>query len=126
MSLFSTLKTIRTRPLTYFIVAVGIALLSSYFLADSPFSKPVRSRKMHIQSIPMCKLGTKPLAFLPHHSSVRAGEGSGNNYAYLVTDDKTKDAVIIDPANPPEYATIAAPHRPTLQQADLVAGCCRR
>ena len=31
------------------------------------------------------------------------GEGTGNNYAYLVTDDKTKDAVIIDPANPPEY-----------------------
>lgn len=31
-----------------------------------------------------------------------AGEGSGNNYAYLVVDDKTKDATIIDPANPPE------------------------
>jgi hypothetical protein len=29
--------------------------------------------------------------------------GSSNNYAYLVVDDKTKDAVIIDPANPPEY-----------------------
>ncbi|KXT18543.1 hypothetical protein AC579_2276 [Pseudocercospora musae] len=41
------------------------------------------TRKMHIESIPMW-------------------EGSGNNYAYLVTDDKTKDAVIIDPANPPE------------------------
>jgi hypothetical protein len=34
------------------------------------------------------------------------GEGSGNNYAYLVTDDKTKEGVIIDPANPPEYATV--------------------
>jgi len=31
-----------------------------------------------------------------------SGEGSGNNYAYLVSDDKTKEAVIIDPANPPE------------------------
>lgn len=31
------------------------------------------------------------------------GEGSSNNYAYLVVDDKSKDAVIIDPANPPEY-----------------------
>jgi hypothetical protein len=31
-----------------------------------------------------------------------SGEGSGNNYAYLVTDDKTKQAVIIDPANPSE------------------------
>ena len=30
------------------------------------------------------------------------GTGSSNNYAYLVVDDKTKDAVIIDPANPPE------------------------
>jgi hydroxyacylglutathione hydrolase len=34
------------------------------------------------------------------------GEGTGNNYAYLVTDDKTKEAVIIDPANPPEYAEL--------------------
>jgi hydroxyacylglutathione hydrolase len=31
-----------------------------------------------------------------------SGEGTGNNYAYLVTDDKTKQAVIIDPANPSE------------------------
>lgn len=30
------------------------------------------------------------------------GVGSSNNYAYLVTDEKSKDAVIIDPANPPE------------------------
>lgn len=34
------------------------------------------------------------------------GKGSSNNYAYLVIDDKTKDAAIIDPANPPEYAYI--------------------
>lgn len=31
-----------------------------------------------------------------------SGEGTGNNYAYLVTDDKSKESVIIDPANPPE------------------------
>jgi len=30
------------------------------------------------------------------------GTGSGNNYAYLVTDEPTKESVIIDPANPPE------------------------
>jgi len=30
------------------------------------------------------------------------GVGSSNNYAYLVVDDKSKDAVIIDPAHPPE------------------------
>ncbi|KAM5380536.1 hypothetical protein ACJA88_004865 [Fusarium oxysporum] len=45
------------------------------------------TRAMHIQSIPMW-------------------EGSSNNYAYLVVDDKSKDAVIVDPANPPEVAPI--------------------
>lgn len=34
--------------------------------------------------------------------TVYLGVGSSNNYAYLVVDDKSKDAVIIDPANPPE------------------------
>ncbi|KAF4961318.1 hypothetical protein FGADI_336 [Fusarium gaditjirri] len=47
----------------------------------------VTTRAMHIQSIPMW-------------------EGSSNNYAYLVVDDKSKDAVIVDPANPPEVAPI--------------------
>ncbi|KOS18539.1 putative hydroxyacylglutathione hydrolase [Escovopsis weberi] len=42
---------------------------------------------MHIQTIPMWV-------------------GSSNNYAYLVVDDRSKDAVIIDPANPPEVAPI--------------------
>lgn len=46
---------------------------------------------MHIQSIPMWT-------------------GSGNNYAYLVTDEKTKDAVIIDPANPPEVLPVLKEH----------------
>jgi len=30
------------------------------------------------------------------------GTGKSDNYAYLVVDDKSKDAVIIDPANPDE------------------------
>ena len=30
------------------------------------------------------------------------GVGRSDNYAYLVVDDKTKDAVIVDPANPDE------------------------
>ncbi|KAF9881261.1 hypothetical protein CkaCkLH20_01411 [Colletotrichum karsti] len=42
---------------------------------------------MHIQSIPMWV-------------------GSSNNYAYLVKDDKSNDAVIIDPANPPEVTPV--------------------
>ncbi|MCJ1314333.1 Cytoplasmic glyoxalase II [Agyrium rufum] len=45
------------------------------------------ARAMHIQSIPMWT-------------------GGHDNYAYLVIDDKTKDAVIIDPANPPEVTPI--------------------
>jgi hypothetical protein len=32
--------------------------------------------------------------------------GSGDNYAYLVVDDKTKDAAIVDPAYPPEYVVL--------------------
>ncbi|RDK36866.1 glyoxylase [Aspergillus phoenicis ATCC 13157] len=52
--------------------------------------QPVRAqaqqiRAMHVQSIPMWT-------------------GKGNNYAYLVTDEPTKESVIIDPANPPEVA----------------------
>jgi len=54
-------------------------------------SRPSRTfnitRKMHIQSIPMWT-------------------GSSDNYAYLVTDDTSKDAIIIDPANPEEVAPI--------------------
>ncbi|KAL4746105.1 hypothetical protein BDW72DRAFT_185548 [Aspergillus terricola var. indicus] len=42
-----------------------------------------QSRAMHVQSLPMWT-------------------GKGNNYAYLVTDEPTKQSVIIDPANPPE------------------------
>ncbi|KAL3423832.1 hydroxyacylglutathione hydrolase [Phlyctema vagabunda] len=48
---------------------------------------PPISRAMHIQSIPMWT-------------------GSSDNYAYLVVDDKSKKAVIIDPANPPEVAPV--------------------
>ncbi|KAB8343032.1 hypothetical protein FH972_022626 [Carpinus fangiana] len=42
---------------------------------------------MHIQSIPMWR-------------------GTGNNYAYLVTDSSTKASTIIDPANPPEVLPV--------------------
>ncbi|KAI1404575.1 hydroxyacylglutathione hydrolase [Hypoxylon fuscum] len=49
------------------------------------------TRAMHIQSIPMWT-------------------GGHDNYAYLLVDDKSKDAVIVDPANPEEVT-------PTLKQA---------
>ncbi|KAI1377414.1 Las1-domain-containing protein [Hypoxylon crocopeplum] len=45
------------------------------------------TRAMHIQSIPMWT-------------------GTSDNYAYLLVDDKSKDAVIIDPANPDEVAPV--------------------
>ncbi|KAI9837255.1 MAG: hypothetical protein M1819_000329 [Sarea resinae] len=60
---------------------------------------------MHIQSIPMWT-------------------GSGNNYAYLVVDDKSKDAVIVDPANPPELVALKAfPGIPVIggKDCDLVS-----
>jgi len=69
--------------------------MSFLALKRSTLSKPLRTiatslavtRAMHIQSIPMWT-------------------GSSDNYAYLVVDEKSKDAVIIDPANPPEVAPV--------------------
>lgn len=37
---------------------------------------------------------------------ILTGEGRSDNYAYLVVDDKSKDAVIIDPANPEEFVSV--------------------
>ncbi|OAL37624.1 hydroxyacylglutathione hydrolase [Fonsecaea nubica] len=42
------------------------------------------------------------------------GVGSSNNYAYFVSDDETKDAVIIDPANPPEVLPVLEEKSKTL------------
>ncbi|KIN04860.1 hypothetical protein OIDMADRAFT_157283 [Oidiodendron maius Zn] len=54
---------------------------------------------------------TLPLTFSPLHRamhilSIPMWVGSGNNYAYLVVDDKSKDAVIIDPAHPEEVTPV--------------------
>lgn len=67
----------------------------------SAFIKPYQVRTMHIQSIPMCKFWIVFAFVFPSLTSI-LGVGSSNNYAYLVSDETTKDAVIIDPANPPE------------------------
>ncbi|KAG0124149.1 putative hydroxyacylglutathione hydrolase [Tuber indicum] len=45
------------------------------------------TRKMHIKSIPMWT-------------------GTSDNYSYLIIDDKTKDAMIVDPAHPPEVLPV--------------------
>lgn len=63
-------------------------MFSQFLCVCSSFSLHTRKEKI------LCKI--------PRLTST--GEGSSNNYAYLVVDDKSKDAVIIDPANPPEYA----------------------
>ncbi|KAH6297611.1 glyoxalase [Parastagonospora nodorum] len=75
----------RSIIVTIFLMSLFAAAIKRYSptILTRPIVKPIATRAMHIQSIPMW-------------------EGSGNNYAYLVSDDKTKEAVIIDPANPPE------------------------
>ncbi len=35
-----------------------------------------------------------------------AGTGRSDNYAYLVVDDQSREAVIIDPAHPSEYVIL--------------------
>jgi len=58
---------------------------------------------MHIQSIPMCEWASGPQSPGGVADAVDpTGTGKGDNYAYLITDDTTKDAVIVDPANPDE------------------------
>jgi len=61
---------------------------------------------MQIKSIPMCKsYDCFPRGLYTIHRfniDCTLGEGSSDNYAYLVVDDKSKDAVIIDPAHPEE------------------------
>ncbi|KAF6836298.1 hydroxyacylglutathione hydrolase [Colletotrichum plurivorum] len=62
---------------------IGVAYCDSC----SDASQLTFTNAMHIQSIPMWV-------------------GSSNNYAYLVKDEKTNEAVIIDPANPPEVTPV--------------------
>ncbi|RCI08634.1 hypothetical protein L249_4878 [Ophiocordyceps polyrhachis-furcata BCC 54312] len=69
------------------LILMVLSLLSRRQLLVQIIPKLAARRAMHIQSIPMWV-------------------GSSNNYAYLVVDDKSKDAVIIDPANPPEVTPV--------------------
>ncbi|PWY67203.1 glyoxylase [Aspergillus heteromorphus CBS 117.55] len=73
-------------------VADDLKELKKYGWETVDSFQPVRARAqqtraMQIQSIPMWT-------------------GKGNNYAYLVTDEPTKESVIIDPANPPEVTPV--------------------
>ncbi|KMP08888.1 glyoxalase-II [Coccidioides immitis RMSCC 2394] len=45
-----------------------------------------------------------------HIESIPMWTGKGNNYAYLISDEPTKDAVIVDPANPPEVIPVLKSH----------------
>lgn len=53
----------------------------------------------------MCKATA---TYLPSLSitKIYSGTGTSDNYAYLVVDDKSKRAIIIDPANPEEVAPV--------------------
>lgn len=55
MSFVTAARQTLKRPLISSIFAVGVALLVSCLIAD-PRKKPTLTRKMHIESIPMCKL----------------------------------------------------------------------
>jgi len=45
-----------------------------------------------------------------HIESIPMWTGSHDNYAYLVVDDETKDAMVVDPANPPEVLPVLKKH----------------
>lgn len=55
-----------------------------------------------------------------------AGEGTGNNYAYLVSDEKTSEAVIIDPAHPPESVTLHIMLDTSLHEDELESYPCSK
>lgn len=107
-----SMLTLLRASLALVLVAVLMNILRSSFRpASSSLSASLRTattgsrvplRNMHIQSIPMCASSRALPSHGEPHTDERTGVGSGNNYAYLVSDDKTKEAVIIDPANPPE------------------------
>jgi hypothetical protein len=69
---------------------------------------------MHIKSIPMCKNSNQDCS--GSDAEANLGTGTRDNYAYLVSDEKTKEAVIVDPAHPSEYAI--APIRSSQQQRE--------
>ncbi|CAG8976898.1 hypothetical protein HYALB_00003509 [Hymenoscyphus albidus] len=58
------------------------------------------------QSLTLNQTASRTLTRTMHIQSIPMWTGSSDNYAYLVVDDKSKDAVIIDPANPDEVAPV--------------------
>ena len=57
---------------------------------------------MHIESIPMCESLTTVETMYILISDFLQGTGTGNNYAYLISDEPSKDTMVVDPAHPPE------------------------
>lgn len=66
---------------------------------------------MHVQTIPMCEYCQlcERGYFLAD-----AAPAVQDNYAYLLSDDKTKDAFVIDPASSREYAHTITAYRSLL------------
>ena len=63
-------------------------------------SKPLSARPLRTLTASLA------LARAMHIASIPMWTGTSNNYAYLVKDDKSNDAVIIDPANPEEVTPV--------------------
>lgn len=60
---------------------------------SSAFNQTIRTRSSQLrQSIRTMQI-----------QSVTMRWGRGDNYAYVVTDDATKESLVIDPAEPEEY-----------------------
>ncbi|PGG96431.1 hydroxyacylglutathione hydrolase [Blastomyces parvus] len=45
-----------------------------------------------------------------HIESIPMWTGTGNNYAYLISDEASKDAMVVDPAHPPEVIPVLKSH----------------
>ncbi|KAF3185623.1 Cytoplasmic glyoxalase II, variant 2 [Orbilia oligospora] len=77
-----------TTIVSLFIIAFGVVIVRfDNYSTQSKAGGNIQRRTMQIRSIPMWT-------------------GSHDNYAYVVIDDKTKDAMVVDPANPPEVLPV--------------------
>ncbi|KAK1514873.1 hydroxyacylglutathione hydrolase [Colletotrichum abscissum] len=84
---------------------IGVAN-SSHYTAQLPFMNTLIARRPLLRQKLATVTAALTFANAMHIQSIPMWVGSSNNYAYLVKDDKTNDAVIIDPANPSEVTPV--------------------
>ena len=103
--LFRSILRLRT-AFTHNTLIVNVGGLTYSLLIQCSRLLSFRPRAPCISSLYLCVgffSDSYILSFYRTFAKKTIGKGSSNNYAYLVVDDKTKGAAIIDPANPPEY-----------------------